>query len=208
MAVKCSTGQSVRQRKQEKTIENIVKAATKLFAKNGFERTSTESIAKEAGVSQGIIFHHFKTKKNLFWSIVFKGSEMSAEELRAYNAEISRTENPIDKIKVFGKVLIKYALDNPELTEIRARHAFAMDLSNEPEIVAKMEESVAPLESYFREGKEKGVFREDFDVKIAMYSFFGVFNFNYTIWETMSSSDELESIIAKAFDQFIYGLVK
>ncbi len=207
MVGKGGTGRSVRQLKQEKTIANIIKAATRLFAKNGYERTSTERIAKEAGVSQGIIFHHFKTKKNLFWSIVFNSSEMSAEELRAYTAEMSRTENPIDKIRIFGKRLVKYALDNPELTEIRAKHVFSMDLSREPDVLRRMAESVAPLESYFREGQEKGIFRQDFDIKIALHSLFGIFNINYTVWEMMGEREDLEVIITKAFEQYIYGLV-
>ena len=43
----------------------ILNAALKLFITEGFDGTSTAKIAKEAGVSNGTLFHHFKTKEAL-----------------------------------------------------------------------------------------------------------------------------------------------
>ena len=45
-------------------------AARTLFLEKGYEGTSTAQIAKEAGVSEGILFHHFGSKKNLFRDIL------------------------------------------------------------------------------------------------------------------------------------------
>jgi AcrR family transcriptional regulator len=49
--------------------ENILEAATELFAKQGFNGTATSEIARKAGVAQGTVFHHFKSKENLLISI-------------------------------------------------------------------------------------------------------------------------------------------
>ena len=46
--------------------ENILKAALRLFAEQGYYATSTSKIAKEAGVSEGLIFRHFGNKEKLF----------------------------------------------------------------------------------------------------------------------------------------------
>ena len=40
--------------------ESILQAALKLFATEGYASTSTNKVAKVAGVSEGLIFHHFK----------------------------------------------------------------------------------------------------------------------------------------------------
>ncbi|MBL7257454.1 TetR/AcrR family transcriptional regulator [Paractinoplanes lichenicola] len=40
----------------------IVSAAYRCMARNGYERTSTAQICREAGVSSGTFFHHFPTK--------------------------------------------------------------------------------------------------------------------------------------------------
>lgn len=42
--------------------EAILKAAAELFAARGFDATPTAEVAKAAGVAEGTIFHHFKTK--------------------------------------------------------------------------------------------------------------------------------------------------
>jgi AcrR family transcriptional regulator len=46
--------------------EEIVEIAFRHFAAGGFAGTSTESIAREAGISQPYLFRLFKTKKELF----------------------------------------------------------------------------------------------------------------------------------------------
>ncbi|MCB9297299.1 MAG: TetR/AcrR family transcriptional regulator [Lewinellaceae bacterium] len=50
--------------------ENILSAALELFAGDGYNATSTSSIAKEAGVSEGLIFRHFGSKKGLLEAIM------------------------------------------------------------------------------------------------------------------------------------------
>ncbi|WP_273128421.1 TetR/AcrR family transcriptional regulator [Bacillus weihaiensis] len=48
----------------------IINAAAELFSKNGFENSSTQDIAKEAGVAEITLFRNFKTKKNLLYQLL------------------------------------------------------------------------------------------------------------------------------------------
>lgn len=50
--------------------KQIIIAAIESFSKKGFAATSTSEIAKNAGVAEGTIFRHYKTKKDLLLSIV------------------------------------------------------------------------------------------------------------------------------------------
>lgn len=50
--------------------KKILAAAIESFAVKGFSATSTSEIAKKAGVAEGTIFRHYKTKKELLLSIV------------------------------------------------------------------------------------------------------------------------------------------
>lgn len=45
--------------------DKILAAALDLFANEGYNATSTSKIAKHAGVSEGLIFRHFESKKGL-----------------------------------------------------------------------------------------------------------------------------------------------
>ena len=51
---------------KKKTLESAIK----LFAKQGYNGTSTLQIAKEAGVSQATVFKYFKTKEDLLYTII------------------------------------------------------------------------------------------------------------------------------------------
>src|SRR5690554_129016 len=44
----------------------ILNAALKEFAHKGFDDASTNVIVKEAGISKGLLFHYFNTKRELF----------------------------------------------------------------------------------------------------------------------------------------------
>ncbi|MTW87587.1 TetR family transcriptional regulator [Virgibacillus dakarensis] len=48
----------------------ILEAAIELIAEKGYSATSTSEIAKRAGVAEGTIFRHYRTKKDLLLSIV------------------------------------------------------------------------------------------------------------------------------------------
>ncbi|MGB7999254.1 MAG: TetR/AcrR family transcriptional regulator [Anaerobacillus sp.] len=50
--------------------KRIVAAAVEMFSKKGFSASSTSEIARHAGVAEGTIFRHYKTKKELLLAIV------------------------------------------------------------------------------------------------------------------------------------------
>jgi TetR/AcrR family transcriptional regulator len=51
---------------QQDKQERILNAAMKEFAQKGFEKASTNEIVKEAGISKGLLFHYFNSKKALY----------------------------------------------------------------------------------------------------------------------------------------------
>ncbi len=53
----------------------ILAAALELFANEGFAATSTNKVAKKAGVSEGLIFRHFTNKEGLLEAILREGEE-------------------------------------------------------------------------------------------------------------------------------------
>jgi AcrR family transcriptional regulator len=50
--------------------ERIVRAATALFARNGFEGTTTRMIAERARINEALIFRHFPNKRRLYAAII------------------------------------------------------------------------------------------------------------------------------------------
>jgi AcrR family transcriptional regulator len=59
----------IRRRDPEAKRARLLEAARSLFAEEGFEATSTAAIARRAGVSEGIVFHHFGSKHGLLAAV-------------------------------------------------------------------------------------------------------------------------------------------
>ena len=53
--------------------ETILTVALRLFAEQGYETTPTSQIAKQAGVSEGLIFRHFENKEGLLKALITDG---------------------------------------------------------------------------------------------------------------------------------------
>ena len=75
--------------------EQILNAALELFAEEGFNSTSTSKIAKHAGVSEGLIFRHFKNKEGLLQAIM----KMGEERIQTIFADILSTEDPKEVLR-------------------------------------------------------------------------------------------------------------
>ena len=62
----------------EQTIERILDVSTKLFFEKGYENTSVQDILDELGdLSKGAIYHHFKSKEDIFDAISRKIGEIN-----------------------------------------------------------------------------------------------------------------------------------
>lgn len=65
--------------------EKILQTALSLFAEQGYDRTPTSQIAREAGVSEGLIFRHFGNKAGLLAAIIREGLTLIAETMQPYD---------------------------------------------------------------------------------------------------------------------------
>jgi len=71
--------QQLNQIRDERT-EQIKQAALKIFARRGYAGTKTSMIATEAGISEGLIFRYFKSKEELFTTLVRELMEEAVHE--------------------------------------------------------------------------------------------------------------------------------
>jgi len=74
--------------------QSILNSALSLFADKGFDAVPTSLIAKDAGVSEGLIFRHFENKAGLLNAIMKIGEEKMKEEL----ARVSLIESPGERV--------------------------------------------------------------------------------------------------------------
>lgn len=61
--------EGVRERKRRETRQRIIDAGLKLFAAKGYEASTLDDIAAEAGISRRTFFHYFKSKDEILLSL-------------------------------------------------------------------------------------------------------------------------------------------
>jgi TetR/AcrR family transcriptional regulator len=110
----------------------IIKVAIEEFVKNGYEKASTDVITRRAGISKGILFHYFKSKKNLYLYLVnyVKDflTELAMEELKKI-----QSDDFFERIKEI--VLLKQKLTVRYLQETQ----FITDAFTNPPVAVKKE---------------------------------------------------------------------
>jgi AcrR family transcriptional regulator len=70
-----------RAQKRERTYEELILAAEKLFAERGFHATSVDEIAFEAGYTKGAVYSNFESKEELFFAVYERRAERGVAEV-------------------------------------------------------------------------------------------------------------------------------
>jgi AcrR family transcriptional regulator len=109
--------------------EEILAVALRHFAVGGFRGTSTEVIAREAGISQPYLFRLFRTKKELFLAC----TDRADERVREVFLRAAEDAPPGQVLKTMGRAYIDELLPD--------RHAVLMQMqgyaaTSDPEIQA------------------------------------------------------------------------
>jgi AcrR family transcriptional regulator len=73
----------VRRREPERKRERLLEAARSLFAERGYAATTTAQLAREAGVAEGTVFHHFPSKRALLEAVAGEYGRGLAERMFA-----------------------------------------------------------------------------------------------------------------------------
>jgi len=93
----------------------LIDSAIKLFARNGFDATSTASIGMAAGVTEPLIHYHFKNKDGLFSNIL---GTIFTEYFARLNALPTETTAEFEKIENLIRLHLQFADDFPNETFI------------------------------------------------------------------------------------------
>jgi len=110
--------------------EEILAVALRHFAVGGFHGTSTEVIAREAGISQPYLFRLFRTKRELFVGCCDRADDKLLEVFRHAAASAGTSE---ERLHAMGKAYVDELLPD--------RHAILMQMqgyvaSVDPEVQA------------------------------------------------------------------------
>jgi AcrR family transcriptional regulator len=99
--------------------ERILLAAKHLFARNGYENTSTVAIARNAGTSESQLMKHFGSKQGLLASILDRGWAAIIQRVQA----LERGAGPADRLVAMLEAMVIEMEHDPELKELMTLEA-------------------------------------------------------------------------------------
>lgn len=143
------------------TRERICQAATELFAKHGYNKTSMDEIAKKALLGKATIYYHFPSKEDLFIEAVWQKAD---ELFQALDSCIKDTSSFEKKLSCYLMLPMKYIFEHmPLLAEAlnQLSPQYITRLQEERTIYHNKMTSI--LEAIIAEGKEQGIVNQDID---------------------------------------------
>lgn len=110
--------------------EKIIEAALQLFASEGFHATSTSRVAREAGVSEGLIFRHFGNKEGLLQAILRLGEE----RFKLLFADVVLETEPKMVLKKAITMMQKVELKDYDFWKLQFKLKWELEISNDKKL--------------------------------------------------------------------------
>ncbi len=166
---KGSTVSGLRERQKVERRQAISKAAIELFERQGFQNTTIEQIANQAGVSAPTVFKYFGNKQEIILEILHDADQRALKDTRNQIPEI---EDPVDALCYLERLLTGYALEvmHPSLwRELLPLILFGGD-NGLPEGYRAMNDALrAEISGLLRELQQAGRLRADLNVDLAAF---------------------------------------
>jgi TetR/AcrR family transcriptional regulator len=184
--------------------ERILQAAIQAFATNGYHGASTREIAELAGVTDPLLFYHFKTKADLYLAAV----RDQLEKLRDGLGEATRDVRDVrERLRRFVTVYLAYFLDyEPGLT-VTLRELQGVPEPAADKITRIHHRAVTErLEEILRDGVEGGTFRP-LNVPICALAIIGILQIFIRTEARAPGFVPREDVIAQVMEHYYPGLL-
>lgn len=191
---------------ESQTQIRILQVAQRLFARRGYEKTTTHDLAKEAGVAEGTLFRYFDSKKAIFVEVVTQGW---VELLTDLLTELSEMGSYAAVAQVM-KRRVRNLNQNADLMRVCFMEAqFHPDLRDriQTEIIAKM---MDVAEAFVQTAMDQGIYRP-MNPKIVAQVFLGLFTIAGFSQETLmnpeASLQDRQEMAESLADIFLNGVL-
>ena len=81
----------------EERRDQLLLSAWDLFLKQGYRDTTTEQIARRAGLTKGALYHHFKCKEDLLYGLIKRTTDERLERMRE---ALGQSKTPADMLEI------------------------------------------------------------------------------------------------------------
>ena len=181
----------------------ILRAAARVFARNGYFNSKVADIARAADVADGTVYLYFKSKEEILHSIF---DQNMAEAIGAARSLIEKIGDPREKLRRIASLHLERLGADRDLAvvfqvELRGSTKFMQEFS-----AAGFAEYLALLRQTFEEGQRAGLFRKNLNAKVAAKVLFGALDEMATNWIISKRNYKLAPMADVVMDVFLNGV--
>lgn len=180
--------------------EKLIDIASELFSQNDFHQVAMDDIAIKANVGKGTIYNFFKSKEDLYFSIIeFRMNKLIDILEKAFDDR----DDTLANLRSFVIHLHKFFAKYPHFYQIWQKEEAAIDRKAHEGLCGLKERLLQTAVNIVRKGQENGVFRNDIDS-----TFLG----NYIIKSVSALEKKKENVykkeeaLAKILLVFLHGI--
>src|SRR5437016_1326209 len=183
--------------------ESILRAATRVFARNGYFNSKVADIARAAGVADGTVYLYFKSKEEILHSIFDRSVDEAIADARK---RLKNLDDPREKLRRIALLHLERLGADRDLAvvfqvELRGSTKFMEEFS-----AAGFAEYLALIRTTFEEGQRAGVFRRDLNAKVVSKILFGALDEMATNWILSKRRYKLAPMADEVMDIFLNGV--
>jgi len=183
--------------------DTILRAATRVFARNGYFNSKVADIASAAGVADGTVYLYFKSKEEILHSIFDRTME---DAIAAGRELIAKISDPREKLRNIATLHLERMGADRDLAvvfqvELRGSTKFMEEFS-----AAGFAEYLDLIRTTFEEGQRAGVFRSELNAKVVSKILFGALDEMATNWIISKRRYQLEPMADLVLDVFLNGV--
>ncbi len=175
MILKNDLPMNQKQLQSEQTRQQIIEAATRLFAKKGFYGTSISDLTQAVGLTKGALYHHFQDKDAVFLAVV---DSVRSTWDQSLGDEIVNQENSLAQISALFDKHAEILGKNEFMCLVMSNLMSEMESVN-PEYTIIVENLYIDLIHYIEQiihsGQSNNEIRSDLDPRIMALNVVGIF---------------------------------
>lgn len=181
----------------------ILRAAIKVFARNGYFQSQVADVARVAGVAAGTVYLYFRSKDDLLVSIFERTMGDAIAEGKAALAEIQDPAERLHRIAALHLERLGRDRDLAVVVQVELRQSikFMERFSS-----THLQDYLDIMRRAIADGQQAGVFRRDVDANLAAKALFGALDEMATNWMLSRRRYALADTAGPVVDLFLKGV--
>jgi TetR/AcrR family fatty acid metabolism transcriptional regulator len=181
----------------------ILEAAIKVFARQGFHQSTVAQIAKEAGVADGTIYLYFKNKDDILVQFFNYKTKLVFDSFRT---EVARADSSLDKLRYLIRRHLEEFQRNREMAVVYQVETHQSSRLAEAQIkeMSKMYRDL--ISEIVEQGQQEGTIRKDLYVGLVKRFIIGAVDEVINTWLHSNGEYDLVSMADPLVEMFIKGI--